>query len=109
MGEVHFYLIFKDLIRRWDRTEVESPGGGNIEAARSWLSPVGDTTSLLRTKPATNESGTSAWSPHTLTCLLRKGTQDSIGRTLTYTPANPGKKERMFGDKMRGFKRILRE
>lgn len=60
---------------------------GHIEAVRSWLSPGGDRTSLMRTKPATKESGPSARSPHTLTCLLRKGTQDSIRSTLTCPPA----------------------
>lgn len=67
-------------------------------------------TSLVRTKPATDESGTSARSPHTLTCLLRKGTQDSIRSTLTCTLGSPGKRERErmfnkgFGNKMKGLK-----
>lgn len=72
-------------------------------------------TSLVRTKPATDESGTSARSPHTLTCLLRKGTQDSIRSTLTCTLGSPGKREREREDVQQrlrgldeGFERIFR-
>lgn len=66
-------------------------------------------TGLVRTMPATDECGTSAWSPH-YSLLLRKETQDSIKSTLTCThrcyPVNRDREiENMFnedfGDKTR--------
>ena len=83
MHDVHFYYIVEDSIQPWNRTEQKGKVlmSGSTEAVKSWLSPGDDMTSPVRAKPATVESGTSAQSPHILTCFLRKGPQDTIRST----------------------------